>query len=61
MVASDEGPHRKYYGVTPAGVDTYETWVKMWRDFADAMGTLLDPGGGAPDGGHGDDAGEGTP
>ncbi len=42
VVASDEGPHRKYYGVTPAGRDLYEAWVKKWQGFADAMNTLIE-------------------
>ena len=45
VVASEEGPHRKYYGVTPAGRDLYETWVKKWRGFADAMDALIDSTG----------------
>src|ERR1700716_1841511 len=42
VVASEEGPHRKYYGATPAGHDLYETWVKKWRGFAEAMDVLID-------------------
>ena len=45
VVASEEGPHRKYYGVTPAGRDLFETWVKKWRGFADAMGALIESAG----------------
>jgi PadR family transcriptional regulator PadR len=46
VVASEEGPHRKYYGVTPAGRDLFEVWVKRWRVFADSMRVLIDEGGG---------------
>src|ERR671939_996050 len=42
VVASEEGPHRKYYGATPAGRDLFETWVKKWRGFAEAMDVLID-------------------
>jgi PadR family transcriptional regulator len=42
VVASEEGPHRKYYGVTPLGRETFETWVKKWRGFAEAMDVLID-------------------
>lgn len=42
VVASGEGPHRKYYGVTPAGHELFETWVKKWRGFAEAMDVLID-------------------
>ncbi len=45
VVASEEGPHRKYYGATPAGRDLYEAWVKKWRGFADAMDVLIDSTG----------------
>ena len=42
VVASEEGPHRKYYGATPAGHELYETWTKKWRVFAEAMDVLID-------------------
>jgi PadR family transcriptional regulator PadR len=42
VVASEEGPHRKYYGVTPSGHDLFESWVKKWRAFAGAMDVLID-------------------
>lgn len=45
VVASEEGPHRKYYGVTPAGRELFETWVKKWRGYADAMDVLIDESG----------------
>ena len=42
VVASEEGPHRKYYGATPAGRDVFETWVKKWRGFSEAMDVLIE-------------------
>ena len=42
VVASEEGPHRKYYGVTPLGRETFDSWVKKWRGFAEAMDVLID-------------------
>ncbi len=45
VVASDEGPHRKYYGATPAGRDLFEAWVKKWRNFSESMDVLIDATG----------------
>ncbi len=42
VVASEEGPHRKYYGVTPAGRELFERWVTKWRGVAEAMDVLID-------------------
>jgi PadR family transcriptional regulator PadR len=42
VVASEEGPHRKYYGATPMGRDLFESWVKKWKGFAEAMNVLID-------------------
>ena len=41
VVPSDEGPHRKYYGLNKAGRDQLENAAKQWRSFADVMGDLL--------------------
>jgi PadR family transcriptional regulator PadR len=41
VVPSDEGPHRKYYGVNPQGRAMLAAQRKDWREFADAMGRLL--------------------
>ena len=38
---SDEGPHRKYYGINPAGRDMLRTQGKTWRGFATTMDELL--------------------
>ena len=42
VVASEEGPHRKYYGATPLGHEMFDSWVKKWRGFAEAMDVLID-------------------
>jgi PadR family transcriptional regulator, regulatory protein PadR len=41
VVPSDEGPHRKYYALTPAGRDALATGTKTWRHFADVLDGLL--------------------
>src|SRR5262249_4918502 len=41
VVPSDEGPHRKYYAVTPAGHEALGTGAKTWRHFADVLDDLL--------------------
>lgn len=41
VVPSDEGPHRKYYGLNDSGRDLLERSRKTWRFFADAMDSLL--------------------
>ncbi len=43
VVPSDEGPHRKYYGITPIGRDQLEQQRKDWSTFAEAVTTLLRP------------------
>jgi PadR family transcriptional regulator PadR len=44
VVPSDEGPHRKYYGITPAGRTALADQTRTWLAFADTMQTmLLDP------------------
>ncbi len=42
VVPSEEGPHRKYYGINRAGRDQFETSVKTWRRFAEALEHLID-------------------
>ena len=42
VVPSDEGPHRKYYGLNPRGRELLDDLEKGWRTFADAVGGLLD-------------------
>ena len=41
VVPSDEGPHRKYYGLNRAGRDALEEATKQWTSFADVMDSLL--------------------
>lgn len=41
VVPSDEGPHRKYYGLNQAGRDLLESATKQWRSFTEAMDNLL--------------------
>lgn len=41
VVPSDEGPHRKYYGITPAGRAQLSTQTKDWETFAGTVTALL--------------------
>src|SRR3712207_8913716 len=41
VVPSEEGPHRKYYGINEAGRSLLEQSSKTWRSFAETMETLL--------------------
>ena len=41
VVPSDEGPHRKYYGVTPHGRAALEHQTKTWSAFAGTLDSLL--------------------
>ena len=41
VVPSDEGPHRKYYGINDQGRATLGTQRKEWQHFSGAMGALL--------------------
>ncbi|MCI0686857.1 MAG: PadR family transcriptional regulator [Sporichthyaceae bacterium] len=47
VVPSEEGPHRKYYGLNSAGRALLEENSKTWRQFADIMTGLLEPDRGA--------------
>ncbi|PZR54269.1 PadR family transcriptional regulator [Xylanimonas oleitrophica] len=38
---SEEGPHRKYYGITPHGRQMLATQRKEWQEFAGTLGSLL--------------------
>ena len=42
VVPSEEGPHRKYYGINRAGRELFERSVKTWRSFAEAMDALIE-------------------
>ena len=41
VVPSDEGPHRKYYGITAAGRQTLSDQCKEWQEFAGTVAGLL--------------------
>lgn len=42
VVPSEEGPHRKYYGITPQGRAMLDTQRKTWAEFARTMDRLLE-------------------
>jgi PadR family transcriptional regulator PadR len=42
VVASEAGPHRKYYGITPVGRAELKRQGDDWRLFSEAVGRLLD-------------------
>jgi PadR family transcriptional regulator, regulatory protein PadR len=44
VVPSDEGPHRKYYGLNQVGRDALEEAAKQWSSFSDVMDALLKNG-----------------
>jgi PadR family transcriptional regulator PadR len=44
VVPSEEGPHRKYYGLNDSGRQRLEENGKTWRAFADTMDSLLGAG-----------------
>lgn len=42
VVPSEEGPHRKYYGINNEGRTMLDTQRKVWTEFATTMNTLLE-------------------
>jgi PadR family transcriptional regulator, regulatory protein PadR len=42
VVPSDEGPHRKYYGVNDRGRELLKDMTEQWRGFAEALDRLID-------------------
>jgi PadR family transcriptional regulator PadR len=42
VVPSDEGPHRKYYGINAQGRAMLAAQRKDWREFAGTMARLLE-------------------
>ena len=42
VVPSDEGPHRKYYGINAQGRSMLDAQRKDWLSFADSLSALLD-------------------
>ncbi len=43
VVPSEEGPHRKYYGVNAVGRAQLDLQRKTWTAFADTMAALVQP------------------
>lgn len=43
VVASDDGPHRKYYGINEVGVRMLADQRKSWKIFSTQMTALLEP------------------
>ena len=41
VMPSDEGPHRRYYGITDRGRTQLEEARAVWGDFSRALSTLL--------------------
>nr|WP_276610983.1 PadR family transcriptional regulator [Kineococcus siccus] len=48
VVPSDEGPHRKYYGINAQGTKVLAEQGESWRSFAAAVDRLLAAPGTAP-------------
>lgn len=44
LMESTEGPPRKYYKLTPKGVDMKEELVQEWKDFAKGVETMIEGG-----------------
>ena len=44
VVASEDGPHRKYYGINAAGAEMLAEQRKSWLSFSSTMTALLEPG-----------------
>jgi len=47
VVPSDEGPHRKYYGINAQGRAMLEAQRKDWESFSTTLSALLDTEGAA--------------
>ena len=45
VVPSEEGPHRKYYGINARGRELLEVQRKSWRAFSETVDHLLAPEG----------------
>lgn len=41
VMPSDEGPHRRYYGITPRGRAQLSQAREVWREFSGALTNLL--------------------
>jgi PadR family transcriptional regulator PadR len=42
VLPSDEGPHRRYYGITPHGREVLAGARQTWRHFSQALDALLE-------------------
>lgn len=42
VVPSDEGPHRKYYGLTPVGHKALDSQRSTWLSFTSTVSAILD-------------------
>jgi PadR family transcriptional regulator len=42
VMPSDEGPHRRYYGITERGRDQLVEARAVWAEFSSALSTLLE-------------------
>ncbi len=42
VVPSDEGPHRRYYGITPRGQERLDEARETWTEFGTALNALLE-------------------
>jgi PadR family transcriptional regulator, regulatory protein PadR len=42
VMPSDEGPHRRYYGITPHGREVLAAARETWRHFSHALDALLE-------------------
>lgn len=42
VVPSEEGPHRKYYGINNEGRSMLDNQRKVWSEFSHTMNTLLE-------------------
>jgi len=45
VVPSDEGPHRKYYGINPQGRSVLAQQRGEWNEFSQTLGDLLNKDG----------------
>ena len=44
VVPSDEGPHRRYYGITERGREQLDEARETWMEFGAALNALLETG-----------------
>lgn len=44
VVPSEGGPHRKYYSITPVGLELLESQRRSWASFSTILTALISPG-----------------